>query len=134
MFLLKGAIGILNFFSGTLSPVRRTCGGICSVSLRPWLPCTLLGRVKFVESTLWPKHPLTKLDKKPPSHPTSPCSSNTNSDGWMWDFCQKTTKTRIIRPSLMAPQHSKNMCYGSFRAPQERSCRTLITYRTFVVS
>ena len=36
------------------SPVRRTCGGICSLSFRPWLPCTFLG-VKMC----W-KHPLAK--------------------------------------------------------------------------
>ena len=29
------------FFSGTLSPLIRIVGGICSVSSRPWPPCTL---------------------------------------------------------------------------------------------
>ena len=44
--------GFWPFLCGTLSPVIRTCGGICVVSSRPRPPCTLLGGVKCVESTL----------------------------------------------------------------------------------
>ena len=60
----KGCFGFQPFF-GYLSPVRRTCSGICVVSLRPLPPCTFLGG-KFAESTLLQKRPLVRLEEEIP--------------------------------------------------------------------
>ena len=65
---------------GSLSPVRRVCGGACLVS---WRPCTLPDE-KCVEDTLWRKQPVAKLDYLSSLQGLQKCSRETVSWNRAW--------------------------------------------------